>query len=312
MAILVSKRMNTDLSQGGKARLERSCGPSRGDWIKHAPAQPGLERLEAFFAGHAYDPHRHDTYAIGYTLTGVQSFDYRGARLDSLEGNVVVIHPDEQHDGRAGAASGFRYKMLYLEPRLMRDALGESAKSLPFVRRAVSTYPRLLRALLAALDDLERPLEALEMDQVLLAVAQALLALDPSAAGGSLGGTCASAVEKAREFLDAHFERVVASEQLEALTGLTRYALARHFRARLGTSPYRYLTMRRLDQASSMIRAGHALAEVAQACGFADQSHMTRLFGRAFGMSPGRWQALHLPGDAARAIETRSSPGARP
>ena len=88
--------------------------------------------------------------------------------------------------------------MLYLEPRLIRDALGERAKSLPFVRRAVSTYPRLLRALLAALDDLERPLEALEMDQVLLGVAQALLALDPSAASGSLGATSARAVEKAR------------------------------------------------------------------------------------------------------------------
>lgn len=43
-------------------------------------AAPGLGRIEAWFAGGAYDPHRHDAYAIGYTMEGVQSFDCRGAR----------------------------------------------------------------------------------------------------------------------------------------------------------------------------------------------------------------------------------------
>jgi hypothetical protein len=49
---------------------------ARLDQAGAAPA--GIERLEAYFAGHGYDPHRHDTYAIGVTLSGVQLFDYRG------------------------------------------------------------------------------------------------------------------------------------------------------------------------------------------------------------------------------------------
>jgi AraC-like DNA-binding protein len=295
MAILVSKRMSMVVNQKEKARLERSCGASRADWIRHAPPQAGLARFEAYFAGHAYDLHRHDFYAVGYTLCGVQSFDFRGARFDSLKDNVVVLYPDETHNGRAGAAFGFRYKMLYLEPRLIRDALGETAGSLPFLHRPVSTSSNLLEALLPALDDLDHGLEPVEQDQAVLGIAQALLALDDSARRASASGaTCDRAVEQTRQFLDAHFARAVASEELEAVSGLSRYALARHFRARLGTSPYRYLTMRRLDRAKSMIRAGDSLAETAQASGFADQSHMTRHFGRAFGMSPGRWQALHL------------------
>ncbi|MBV9567278.1 MAG: AraC family transcriptional regulator [Hyphomicrobiales bacterium] len=287
--------MSTIIDRQAKARLERSCGPSQTDWIRHAPPEAGISRIEACFAGHAYDPHRHDTYAVGYTVHGVQSFDFRGARHDSLPHNVVVIHPDEMHNGRAGAPSGFRYKMLYVEPRLVRNALGDTGRGLPFLRRPVSTSSRLLNTLRHALDDLDHPLEPTERDEVILSVAQALLALDRSAwkSSGS-GGTCNVAVEKARQFLDAHFMRTVGSDELESLTGLTRYRLARHFRARLGTSPYRYLTMRRLDHARAMIRARHSLAEAAQACGFADQSHMTRLFGRAFGMSPGRWQALNV------------------
>src|SRR5262245_38727137 len=94
------------------------AGFSPSDWIRPAPLQSGIERIEAFFAGHAYDPHRHDTYAIGLTLSGIQSFDYRGARMDSKAGNVLVLHPDERHDGRAGTEVGFHYRMIYIEPRL--------------------------------------------------------------------------------------------------------------------------------------------------------------------------------------------------
>lgn len=101
-----------------------------------------------------------------------------------------------------------------------------------------------------------------------------------------------AAVERARQYLDAHYTRVVGSGELEAVSGLDRYALARHFRTRLGASPYRYLTMRRLDRVRARLRAGDALADAAADCGFADQSHMTRQFKRADGVAPGQWQRL--------------------
>ena len=46
----------------------------------------GVQRLAARFAGHAFDPHRHETYAIGLTLSGVQAFRYRGAGQASRAG----------------------------------------------------------------------------------------------------------------------------------------------------------------------------------------------------------------------------------
>jgi AraC-like DNA-binding protein len=262
--------------------------------MRLAPSQPGLERIEAFFAGHAYDPHRHDTYAIGLTLSGVQSFDYRGARADSRAGNAIVLHPDETHDGRAGAEAGFRYRMLYIEPRLIRDALGERARALPFVRTPVSTDRRLVDAVGAALDGVDRTWEPVERDHSILAIAEALLALDPSAGCRAAAVPCAIAVEQVRQFLDEHFALVVASEELEEVAGIDRYSLARHFRAVLGTSPYRYLTMRRLDHVRSVIRSGESLADAAFAAGFADQAHMTRHFKRAYGLPPGRWRAIHV------------------
>lgn len=260
--------------------------------MRQAPFEPGLERIEAYFASHAYDSHRHDTYALGFTLSGVQSFDYRGARRDSQHGHVIVLHPDEAHDGRAGGEDGFRYRMLYVEPRLILEALGDPASALPFVAEAVRPDPRLLAALRLVLDDLERDLEPLERDHALAAIARALRAADRSAPRRTPSATCSAAVERARAFLNEHFDRAVASEELEAVTGLDRYSLARHFRSRLGASPYRYLIMRRLDRARARIAAGEGLAQAAMESGFADQSHMTRQFKQAFGVSPGRWRAL--------------------
>lgn len=248
--------------------------------------------MEAFFRGYAYDPHRHDTYAFGLTLSGVQSFDYRGARCDSLGGQAIVLHPDEVHNGRSGIESGFRYRMLYVEPRLIRQAMGEGGHALPFISTAVSQEPRLVAAIARALRDLDQPFDPLAADDVVERLAQALLALDPAAGSAGSSRLDATMLERARDYLDIHAAEAVDSSRLETLTGLDRFALARQFRAAFGTSPYNYLVMRRLERARRMIAEGAALADAAFACGFADQSHFTRQFRRAYGVTPGRWRAL--------------------
>ncbi len=255
----------------------------------------GLERIEAFFTGHAYDPHRHDTYALGLTLTGAQCFDYRGESRRSLSGDAIVLHPDERHDGRSGAEAGFRYRMLYLEPRLLREALAESARALPFVGSAVSDDPTLIRVLARALSGLERPFDELERDAVIADLGTALLALDPAVARRDATAPARRAAERARVLLDERCAETVTSADLEMETGLDRFSLARHFRAVFCTSPYNYLVMRRLDHARRLLRDSDAIADVAVACGFADQSHLTRQFRRAFGMTPGRWRRLQRP-----------------
>jgi len=70
----------------------------------------------------------------------------------------------------------------------------------------------------------------------------------------------------------------------------------------LGTSPYRYLVLRRLDRARAMMVNGVPAAESAAAAGFADQSHFNRAFKAAFGMTPSAWARAHnrsIPAAAA-------------
>jgi AraC-like DNA-binding protein len=298
---LLSKGMTAGLGDAQRGRLERSCDAR--DWIRAGVSRPGLERVEASFACHAFAPHRHDTYAIGITLQGVQAFDYRGAARRSTSGQVFVLHPDELHDGHAGSEAGFRYRILYVDPTLIGDALGGPC-ALPFVRDAVSGDRRLLAAIAPALADLDLPLEDLRHDQIVADLAQALAEGDRSVPRKPPSRIDRRAALCARDYLAAGFERTVRSCELEAVTGVDRYALARHFRSCFGTSPYRYLVMRRLDRARALIAAGSPLCEAALAAGFADQSHLSRHFKRAYGVTPGRWAALaldRLPHHAERA-----------
>lgn len=277
-------------ARGTLPGLERSC---KEDWVKSAPWQQGIQRIEAFFSGKAYAPHRHDTYSIGYTIHGVQSFAYRGEKNDSTPGHIIVLHPDEIHDGQAGSAEGFHYRMIYIEPSLIRNALGDHANALPFVKDAVFNDPLLRNAIHSSYFDMESPLEPIALDEIIQMLADGLLAKDPSATKSKSQLIDLKAVETARSFLDENYDQPISSIELETLTGQDRFSLARQFRKALGTSPHRYLIMRRLERARARIENGWPLADAAFASGFADQAHMTRQFKTNFGIPPGHWQKLN-------------------
>ncbi|WP_028700309.1 MULTISPECIES: AraC family transcriptional regulator [Pseudomonas] len=259
--------------------------PGATDWVRHAPAHAELESIEAFFSGHAFDPHRHATYAIGRTLAGVQSFSYRGARTNSLPGETMILHPDEVHDGRAGAADGFRYRMVYLPPTLVQDILG--GRPLPFHREGVSLDPRLAQATEAVFAALDAQSDVLARDDALYGLV-AILA-EVCQAWPSRGRVDFAAALRAREYLEDHLDQAVTLDDLARCAGRDRWSLTRDFRAYFGTSPHRYLTLRRLDQVRLQVRLGRGLAEAAVAAGFYDQSHMTKHFRQAFGVAPARW-----------------------
>jgi AraC-like DNA-binding protein len=280
------------LHMGAKLRavdadcLERSCSPR--DFIRFGPRGGGIERAEAFLTTCAFEPHRHDTYAIGITTEGVQTFRYRGERRVCLPGQLHVLHPDETHDGAPGTEHGFGYRILYVAPALVHEAL--HGAPLPFVAEPVQEPTPCTRRLASLLCETDLPLGELERVDLVTTVVDALRSL-AGREDRRAPVVDVAALERVREYLAAHAREHTAAATLERIAGLDRFTIARHFRRAFGTSPDRYRTLRRLALARDAIERGVPLVQAALDAGFADQSHMTRQFKRAYGMTPARWAA---------------------
>ena len=248
----------------------------------------GIERLEAHFKGAGYSPHRHDTYAIGITLWGVQTFRYRGAQRYCHPGQCHVLHPDELHDGRPATEKGFGYRIIYVAPHLVQQALNR--QPLPFVADPVIDPTSAQRRFLSRTCDLNQELDDVGRTEVATFIADMLEAMSERRAR-TKQTIALDALIRVRDAIAAAPAIRNSIQELENIAGIDRWSLARQFRAAFGTSPTRYRTMRQLDEVRRMVNNGASLVDASIQAGFSDQSHMSRMFKRAYGLTPARWTA---------------------
>jgi AraC-like DNA-binding protein len=238
--------------------------------------------------GRGFSRHRHDTYAIGVTLSGVQTFWYRGAQRYCLPRQCHILHPDEIHDGSPATEIGFGYRIAYVDPSLIQKALG--GKPLPFVPDPIVDLTPAQQGLLRRIWEMNDEIDDLGQAEITVDVADAL-EMASTAYMRSQRMLPIKSLQRVRDTIAAAPASPRTAKDLEGLTGLDRWTLARDFRAAFGTSPSRFRTMRQLDQVRRLVKSGVPLAEAALEAGFSDQSHMSRMFKRAFGLTPARWAA---------------------
>lgn len=246
------------------------------------------ECIEAFFYGAAYAPHRHDTYTFALTTHGVQSFNYRGSLRHSMAGEAVILHPDELHDGQAGTNDGFGYRSICISPAEIQNALG--GRVLPFVKAGVSKSRRLITVLNTLMSELNTDLDGVEVDDIIFDLANELMALSDKQE--KIRHIEYEIVKMAQDYIDENVIDGFSMSDLEHQTGQSRWKISRNFRSFLGTSPYRYLIMRRLERARRMLLNGHSITDAAYACSFSDQSHFNRHFRKTYGVTPNSWLRL--------------------
>ncbi|MBP3059702.1 AraC-type DNA-binding protein [Ectopseudomonas chengduensis] len=260
-------------------------------------ADTGIEVIRAHFEGHAYDPHWHDSYLIGFTEQGVQQFHCRRALFSSVPGQTFFLEPGDIHDGHAPTPGGFTYSTLYLEPAWLERALPAlfeqaPADCLPGVPRTQPDDPGLLPCIanaLQALNDNEpRMVRDAALDTLLERISRSLhwrqrLPGSPQIPRVAL---------RARDYLHAHFQENIGLDELARVCGVDRFRLSRAFKAAFGIAPHGYLIQLRLVRARRLLALGTAPADVASDLGFADQSHLGRWFRRANGLTPGAYRSL--------------------
>jgi AraC-like DNA-binding protein len=286
---------------GGRVQ-NRGVDAKARDWARYWRApDSSIEVMRAHFETHRYHRHSHETYSFGVTESGSQTFTCRGARRVSSAGMVMAFNPDDPHDGHAADALGFTYSIVHIPEAAVAEILGDRAG-----RRAgapLFAEPVLHdRAAADALRTLSRAVTAgqrLAVDEARDAAIRALVRCTPLRTGTSYeddapAGTASGrdvGLLRVRDLLAAEYAREIGADELAAAAGTSRFALYRAFVARYGMSPGDYQRQLRLRAARTLLAGGTSPAAAAAETGFADQAHLTRWFGRCYGITPARYRA---------------------
>lgn len=91
------------------------------------------------------------------------------------------------------------------------------------------------------------------------------------------------------EMMNSYPETDYSLDELAAMANLSPWYFLRQFRLRYGMPPHAWLIQARLRKARQLLQNGGRPADVSLQCGFTDQSHFTRHFKRAMGVSPGKF-----------------------
>ncbi|WP_129791767.1 AraC family transcriptional regulator [Sphingosinicella sp. CPCC 101087] len=148
----------------------------------------------------------------------------------------------------------------------------------------------------ALLPAIEQPRAASRLwaDHVALALLSRLTALhgtDALPASAARGGLAGWQERRAKEMMLSQLDGRIGLETLAAECRLSRSHFARAFKASTGVSPLRWLSLQRVERAKIMLlNTQLPLDQIAVACGFADASHLARVFVRATGQQPGAWR----------------------
>ncbi|HTN97992.1 MAG TPA: AraC family transcriptional regulator [Nordella sp.] len=263
---------------------------ARRDFQIFPSGMTGVDAVEAA-TRHVFPRHTHDQFGIGVIHRGAQKSASGRGPVEAGPGDAITVNPGEVHDGAPLGDHGRSWRMLYFDPGVIAAAVADmsegGAREFEFHDPVIrdSRIAGRFRALYAAITKGEAgTLQREEMIFILLA------ALRPRPAGEALPAV----ISQAREMIAADPAYPVTLAELARHCGLSKFQLLRGFCKATGLTPHAFLVQRRVALARRLITARMPLAEAALTAGFADQSHMTRLFVRTYGLSPG------LYADAAR------------
>ncbi|MFM0265197.1 AraC family transcriptional regulator [Paraburkholderia sediminicola] len=263
-------------------------------------ALDGACLASARYGEHKFDRHLHDELVIVMTQSGAGQCHTRTGSDVAGPGSVLVFGPGEYHSGEVWEGREWNYRAIYLDMEGL-GALGAvfSPDSRPdkplLIPPGLYQDAHLAGLLVKAHASLDQHGSVPLMErQANWWAAMGMLVGRYGQSRHELGEARREAhkMAQAREYVAANYARDIPVDELAELVGLSRYYLTRAFCKEFGLPPHAYATQVRLLAAKRMLAAGHSAATAAAAVGFYDQSHLNRLFKRAYGITPGTYAAL--------------------
>ena len=238
--------------------------------------------------------HWHDGYGFGFLEEGAQVWRSDRGTVRGYPGDVITTNPGEVHDGRPIGDGPRRWRIVSIDVETMAGVIADRGRSAA-ISSPVIADPALIQTLRRLFSCLDRwnahrdHANALAFEEALAESCVRLMARHGSAPVGTR--VPPANLSRVRDRLAEDLSDSLSLAEMAVMTGLSRYQVLRRFEQAFGLPPHAWLLHHRAERARQLIRDGSTLASSAAACGFVDQSHMTRVFTRQFGFTPGAWRA---------------------
>jgi AraC-like DNA-binding protein len=154
-------------------------------------------------------------------------------------------------------------------------------------RPALVTDQECVAQLAALIGQLQRPVGLVGHEAIPRSLLEGLFARSAPLGHARSGGRSLAPV---RRHLRAHLGELIPTAALAEMIGLTESHFIRAFHLEFGLPPHAYHLRLRLARAVELLSYGLSVATVANECGFADQSHLSRKFKEVYGLTPGAWR----------------------
>ena len=226
---------------------------------------------------------------LAFENCGFHARNGDGARTER-PGDIIMRRAGEQFSIRAEwiAREGAVCREIHIPDHRLKELVGEEESPLArldFGNGLLSdpVLARRLMALHARFEHAHSPLEAFEATAALL---EELALRHAAPADAPRARHCPRGVGRVADYLREHVSENLSLDDLAHVAQMNRFVLLRQFREAIGMTPHQYQRIHRVLLAKLHLRSGMPLAEIATACGFADQSHLTREFKRRTGVTP--------------------------
>jgi AraC family transcriptional regulator len=100
-----------------------------------------------------------------------------------------------------------------------------------------------------------------------------------------------SQLKRVIDYIKANLTQDLSILDLATLTGMSESHFSRSFRQSVGIAPYQYFMKQRVERAKQLLeQRSIAISSIALDCGFANQTHLTKVFRQMTGMTPKAYQ----------------------
>lgn len=256
-------------------------------WATSVDAGPFRVTCASFDAGFDIPSHFHDYGCLSVIVEGGFHQAFPRAEFECPPGGVIVKPPGERHIDRWGSRAS---RHVIVEPKALRDPEDPAERVFHSVSfridpRAIGLARRLYEELEAGDDLSALSAEALALELVVLA--------SRASGTGAARGRAPDWLQRSREAL-ADTQGRVSIRDVASIAGVHPSRLAREFRRHFGVTPGAYVRRLRVERARADLERGReSISTIALRHGYADQSHFTRDFRSATGLTPAAYRRGH-------------------